>query len=110
PDSYDGTTHLPAVFVFNNYLDEQPHQILQRTTLSRLADHGYIMIAPHHTATFELAWFRAGGVGRMLDTLQERLCVDPQQIYAVGDGNGGQPVEEQRCDRFRAVAVVDYRR
>lgn len=110
PDSYDGTTRLPAVFVFNNYTDTAANQLLQRTTLSRFAEHGYIVVAPHHNATFGAAWFQAHGVDAVLDALQHELCIDEDRIYAIGDGNGGQPVEEQRCDRFRAVAVVDYRR
>jgi polyhydroxybutyrate depolymerase len=119
PKSYVATTGTPVVMSFHGYTSNGSQQdILAR--MSEKADKaGFIAVHPEGTGTTP-SW-NAGAccgdaastaiddiafVGKIIDELELKLCVDPHRIYATGMSNGGFLSHRIACELSTRVAAV----
>lgn len=116
-DSYDGTTAAPMVLNFHGWAGSADQQELNTAMSAEGTRWGFIVVTPDATGSpAEWNMFADPArtpdfehVGVLVDTLIERLCVDPQRIFAAGHSNGAAFTGFLACKepfRFAAVAMV----
>jgi polyhydroxybutyrate depolymerase len=117
PTSYDGTK--PFAIVFGLHALTISYTFVPSMVGFDLADrYHFIGVAPsgrlNGTTPF---WFAAPTrdnydvefIGRLLDTLEAQLCIDPARVYSTGMSNGAQMSSLLACrlsDRITAIAPV----
>jgi polyhydroxybutyrate depolymerase len=116
PQSSDGTQRLPLVLVFHGASSTGP-ETEAHLGMSAIGNrYGFITVYPDtYGDYFDYTRSAAQGnadvdfVRALLDTLDQRLCVDDARVYAAGGSNGGAFVARLACDmsdRLAAVAAV----
>jgi polyhydroxybutyrate depolymerase len=127
PPSYDKTKPMPAVFMLHG-ITENADTFAQDTNMNAKADkEGFIAVYPEGNPllknTSHLAWnvpnwdiFHPSRhaddvdfVGKVIDTVDHSLAVDPNRTYVAGFSNGGmlaQEVAAKNSDKVAAVAIV----
>lgn len=109
PATYDGETPIPVVMIFHRSL-KSGAQMLQDTKIAKTADeHGFFVLAP--TTETEVPWREKSReinfVHTMVAETAKNYCLDLQQIYAIGEGRGGNFVQDLECiSPISAIAVT----
>ncbi|KAH7036019.1 Alpha/Beta hydrolase protein [Microdochium trichocladiopsis] len=120
PNGYDSSRGYKLIFglhwLSGTMTDVATGQTVQRDVwdwygLRRLANEGAIFIAPQGLNN---GWANQGGeditfIDTLVQTAQDKLCVDTTQIFATGFSYGGAMSYSLACSRpnvFRAVAVL----
>lgn len=113
PESYDGTTPMPAVFALHGA--NNPNTILQDLSNGSRLEDEFVRVFPKSN---ENAWRYEGGTGvdsqRLTDIYDELLanyCVDTRRIFLTGHSSGAQMSVQMLCaaggdPRFKAAAPV----
>jgi polyhydroxybutyrate depolymerase len=120
PPAYDGETPMPIVLILHGYGGDAA-SMAEITDFSEIADtEGFIAVYPEG---IEHSWnsyiccgqAQSGNVEdvvfmvHIIDTLSDRLTIDPQQVYLTGYSNGGMLayyVAAQFPKRIAAIAPV----
>lgn len=131
PVNYDRSKKTPVVFNFHGYTSSGAHQE-QVSGLTAIADReGFFVVYADGLRGYETglsvattrSWNagtccaeaeRAGTddvgfVAKMMDTVEDRFCVDGKRVYAMGFSNGGMLSHRLGCelsDRFAAIGPV----
>lgn len=120
PESYDPTTPTPLVMSFHGF-GSNPVQQYSYSAWDKLADaHGFVVAYPQGTG-FPARWNSGplsfgdstsedvAYVDKLLDTLEENLCIDSARVYTNGLSNGGGMSYRLACelsDRITAMGGV----
>lgn len=114
PPAADGSTPLPLVLDFHGY-SESASIHRQMSMLGELGDEqGFVTITPQGPGAIPM-WDVAlrspdlAFVGRLLDRVEQTLCVDTNRAFAAGLSNGAFMVSSIACryaGRIAAVAPV----
>ena len=118
PAGWDGTTAVPLVLSFHG-LGSNADQQMSNDKFSALADqNGFIVAYPNaggELGNLGAAWKLqsddddAPFVNALLDTLEQKVCIDPARVYATGLSYGGAMTDLVACklpDRIAAAAPV----
>lgn len=117
PAGYDGSTAHPLVFDFHGFSASKEDQV-GYTELAELgAERGYVVVTPHALGEpSDWNYFADetrpddfGFLDALVTDLSERLCLDPDRIYAAGHSAGSAFSGFLVCQepyRFAAVAMV----
>lgn len=117
PDDYDGTAAQPLIFNFHGNGGSAAQHGARTQMASRGTDRGYVVVTPDALSEpqewnmFGLADKADdfGFVDALVADLDERLCIDPDRLYAAGHSNGSAFTGFLQCKepyRFAAVAMV----
>jgi poly(3-hydroxybutyrate) depolymerase/glycerophosphoryl diester phosphodiesterase len=114
PTAYDGTTPLPIVFDLHGWSQPAALKAIESGMPAYGELHRFISVQPDITrpmprwdstlGSADLSWF-----GALLDSVQERLCIDTARVYVTGMSNGAMMTSVIACtfaDRIAAVAPV----
>lgn len=121
PKNYHNNSQHALVLAFHGYASN-PFSFEQFTHFDSIADNNNTIIV-YPEGTVSIAGLRGWNTGihptitvndvlfvsNILNTVQSNLCVNPNQIYAVGFSNGGGLVAELACqlsDRIASFASV----
>jgi polyhydroxybutyrate depolymerase len=119
PNGYDPTKALPVVLNFHGYTSNGAEQNL----LARMNDKAdaVTFIAVHPEGTGVTPSWNAGAccgdaaanatddvgfVGKIIDELESKLCVDAHRIFATGMSNGGFLSHRLACELSTRIAAV----
>jgi polyhydroxybutyrate depolymerase len=115
PPRYDGRSAYPLVLDFHGYGSNGTAQDLNTSMGTKGTARGYIVVTP---SSIPPDWneFSVAGrpddygfVGALIVSLESRLCIDPQRVYAAGHSNGSAFAGFLVCKApysFAAVAMV----
>jgi polyhydroxybutyrate depolymerase len=122
PPGYAMGQPTPVVLDFHGFGSNAGQQALLTQVNPKADAAGFIAVHPEGTGLLQ-SWNAGlccgealdenrddvGFVRALLDTLEEKLCVDPRRVYAMGMSNGGFFSHRLACelsDRIAAVAPV----
>jgi polyhydroxybutyrate depolymerase len=122
PKTYDPTKPIPVVLNFHGYSSNAPEQDALAGMSAKADASGFIAVHPEGIGITQ-SW-NAGAccgeamssaeddmafVGKIIDQLAAKLCVDTHRVFATGMSNGGFLSHRLACemsDRIAAVAPV----
>lgn len=117
PPAYDGTARTPLVLAFHGF--SQPNDLLaSQTDIAAATDAaGYILVLPRGAGDLprwnaredEAGADDAAFVSDLIARVGEQVCVDTNNVFALGFSNGGGMTLLAACkqpDRFAAIGVV----
>jgi polyhydroxybutyrate depolymerase len=122
PTSYDPQKPTAVVLDFHGFTSNGDQEILLNGMNTKADAEGFISVHPDGTGT-SLSWNAGaccgeavqnmvddvGFVGQIIDTLEAKLCVDANRVFATGMSNGGFLSHRLACelsDRIAAIAPV----
>jgi polyhydroxybutyrate depolymerase len=122
PKGYDPTKAVPVVLNFHGYSSNGTEQNLLARMTDKADKAGFIAVHPEGTGASpswnagaccgdaaSAATDDVGFVGKIIDELESKLCVDAHRVFATGMSNGGFLSHRLACelsDRIAAVAPV----
>ncbi|HLF70641.1 MAG TPA: PHB depolymerase family esterase [Dehalococcoidia bacterium] len=119
PTAYDTRRPTPLVLNFHGLGATALEQERYSGFIEVAEENGFVLVSPQATGT-PSEWYLYGPlergyvddfafVGRLIDELSARLCVDSRRVYATGISNGGGMTSLLGCelsDRIAAIAPV----
>ena len=120
PKSYDPTKQTPVVLNFHGLGSNAPEQIALSGMNAKSDATGFIAVHAEGTGGLKQSWNAGaccgtaasgavddvGFVGRVIDELESKLCVDAHRIYATGMSNGGFLSHRLACEMSTRIAAV----
>ncbi|MDQ2678767.1 MAG: plasmid partitioning protein [Actinomycetota bacterium] len=117
PETYDGTTALPLALSLHGWGGSGAEHEANTAFAARGVARDVVVVTPEATgAPAEWNMFDDpertpdyDHVGRLVDTLLETYCLDPDRVFAVGHSNGAAFTGFLACRepyRFAAIAMV----
>ncbi len=102
---------VPLLVMLHQFGDA-PLDFVRYSGMVALADQKrFVVAAP--TSRFSDPWLRDGdadGVVEIIEHTRAELCVDPDQVFALGNGYGGAVVEELPCKTpLAGIATTNFR-
>ena len=119
PATYDPNVPTPIVLNFHGYTSNAPQEVLLSNMNDKADTAGFIVVYPQGTGTAQ-SWNAGaccgdaaaqnkddvGLVGKILDMLEDRLCVDTKRVFATGMSNGGFMSHRLACEMSTRIAAV----
>ena len=122
PTSYDPSRGTPLVLNFHGFTSDAVQEALLSQMSPKADDEGFVVMYPVGTGV-PLSWNAGACCGTaaatgvddiqfvkdLLQTAEDKLCIDPARVYATGMSNGGFLSHRIGCelaDRFAAIAPV----
>ena len=119
PKSYDRAKPTPVVLDFHGYTSNGVQQNVLAKMSEKAESAGFIAVHPEGVGTSQ-SW-NAGAccgeaassaiddvafVGKMIDDLEAKLCVDAHRVYSTGMSNGGFLSHRLACEMSNRIAAV----
>jgi len=119
PKGYDPTKAVPVVLTFHCYTSNGAEQNLLAHMTDKADAATFIAVHPEGTGTSP-SWNAGaccgdaaanavddvGFVGKLIDELESKLCVDAHRIFATGMSNGGFLSHRLACELSTRIAAV----
>jgi polyhydroxybutyrate depolymerase len=119
PTSYDPTKAVPVVLDFHGYTSNGPQQDILAHMSEKADASSFIAVHPEGTGTTpswnagaccgdaaSAAVDDVGFVGKIIDELESKLCVDAHRVFATGMSNGGFLSHRLACELSGRIAAV----
>lgn len=119
PSGYDRTKPVPVVLSFHGYTSNGSQQDLLARMTAKADAAGFIAVHPEGVGISQ-SW-NAGAccgeaassaiddvafVGKMIDEVSSKLCVDSHRVYATGMSNGGFLSHRLACEMSNRIAAI----
>lgn len=112
PTSYDPDEPRPAVVLLHDTL-ESSVQIVSGKGFGRRANASNVILILPRDPSLKSPWRGGNAVERAvadIETVKNRLCVDPDQLFVFGNAVAGSGVDEMLCQAdFAGAAVSGHR-
>jgi polyhydroxybutyrate depolymerase len=119
PKGYDATKPTPLILNFHGFTSNAPEEQLLGLMNDKSDAAGFVVVYPQGTGVPQ-SW-NAGlccgqaaqdkvddvaFVSKIIDTLEDRLCIDASRVYATGMSNGGFLSHRLGCELSTRIAAI----
>ena len=119
PDTYDPKVPMPLIVNFHGFTSNAPEEELLSNMNGKADSVGFIVAYPEGLGTAQ-SWNAGaccgqaaqenkddvGLVGKILDMVEDRFCVDQKRVFATGMSNGGFMSHRLACELSTRIAAV----